>query len=128
MARPIHPPVIIPADTETDYVYPPPRLIRPTGLAVTVWSTRLLGAVALVLAGRDAYHIVRTIWTSVAARTIPLSSSLLPSWWTIAAGLATATVFIIGWYACGDQNEGPSETLRRVRSQPDVEHWAHQRG
>ena len=127
MARPIHPPVIIPEDSWTDYVYPPPRLIRPIGLAVTVWSTRLLLVVTLVAAGGDTYHLGRTIWTSVGDRTLPLWTSLFP-WWTLAASLVTTAVLSIGWFACGDQNEWPSETLRRVRSQPDVEHWAHQRG
>ena len=126
MPRPVHPPVLLPADSEWDYVHPPERRIRPVGLAVAVWVTRLFVAAAIAVGVWEAFHVVPELWAAIADRAVPRIMTLLP-WRTGAVLLATFAVLAVGWFAFGDQNEWPAETLRRVRQDPDAEHWAHQR-
>ena len=128
-APPANPsPAPTPAEPLVDWVYPALRRIRPAGLAVTVWTTRLLLAATFGIFAWEAYDIIRRIWSAIANRTLrPFPWSNLFPLWSAAALLATLAVFTIGWFAFGNQNEMPSDTLRRVRQDPAAEHWAHVR-
>ncbi len=102
-APPANPsPAPTPAEPSVDWVYPAPRRIRPSGLAVTVWTTRLLLAATFGIFAWEAYHIIGRIWSAIANRTLsPFPWSNLFPLWSTAALLATMTVLAVGWFARG---------------------------